>query len=83
MTAHSVLNVRAALEWGNSELYKYYERNGLGYGIVQYNLNLKVKKKKQFNCTNPNPWARNVGSRNTAAIYMNGVATTALFDTGA
>ena len=27
--------------------------------------------------------ARIVGSRNTAAIYMNGVATTALFDTGA
>ena len=35
MTAHSVLNVRAALEWGNSELYKYYERNGLGYGTIQ------------------------------------------------
>ena len=49
-----------------------------------YNLNLKVKKeKKQSNCTNPDPWARIVGSRNTAAIYMNGVATTALFDTGA
>ena len=24
MTAHSVLNVRAAPEWGNSELYRYY-----------------------------------------------------------
>ena len=35
MTAHSVLNVRAAPKWGNSELYKYYERNGLGYGTVQ------------------------------------------------
>ena len=35
MTTHSVLNVRAAPEWGNSELYKYYERNGLGYGTVQ------------------------------------------------
>ena len=34
MTAHSVLNVRAAPEWGNSELYKYYERNGLGYGTI-------------------------------------------------
>ena len=34
MTVHSVLNVRAAPEWGNSELYKYYERNGLGYGTV-------------------------------------------------
>ena len=49
-----------------------------------YNLNLKVKKeKKQYNCTNPDPWARIVGSRNTAAIYMDGIATTALFDTGA
>ena len=47
-------------------------------------LNLKVKKeKKQSNFTNPDPWARTVGSRNTAAIYMNGIATTALFDTGA
>ena len=49
-----------------------------------YNLNLKVKKeKKQSNFTNPDPWARIVGSRNTAAIYMDGIATTALFDTGA
>ena len=33
-------------------------------------MNLKVKKeKKQSNCTNPDPWARIVGSRNTAAIY--------------
>ena len=48
------------------------------------NLNLKVKKeKKQSNFTNPDSWARIVGSRNTAAIYMNGIATTALFDTGA
>ena len=38
VTAHSVLNVRAALEWGNSELYKYYERNGLGYGTVHPSL---------------------------------------------
>ena len=36
MTAHSVLNVRAAPEWGNSELYNYYERNGLGYGTVHW-----------------------------------------------
>ena len=36
MTTHSVLNVRAAPEWGNSELYRYYERNGLGYGTVQH-----------------------------------------------
>ena len=61
-------------------------RNGFrrkkGDSPFTYNLNLKVKKeKKQSNCTNP--WVRIVGSRNTAAIYMNGVATTALFDTGA
>ena len=58
MTAHSVLNVRAAPEWGNSELYRYYERNGLGYGTVQpiYDLQKKAKKfkwthkaKKAFN----------------------------------
>ena len=48
-----------------------------------YNLNLKAKKeKKQSNCTNPDPWARIVGSRNTAAIYMDGIVTTALLDTG-
>ena len=63
-------------------------RNGFrrkkGDSPFSYNLNLKVKKeKKQSNCTNPDPWARIVGSRNTAAIYMNGIATTALFDTGA
>ena len=63
-------------------------RNGFrrkkGDSPFSYNLNLKVKKeKKQSNCTNPDPWARIVRSRNTAAIYMNGIATTALFDTGA
>ena len=63
-------------------------RNGFrrkkGDSPFTYNLNLKVKKeKKQSNCTNPDPWARIVGRRNTAAIFMNGVATTALFDTGA
>ena len=63
-------------------------RNGFrrkkGDSPFSYNLNLKVKKeKKQSNCTNPDPWARIVGSRNTAAIYVNGIATTALFDMGA
>ena len=63
-------------------------RNGFrrkkGDSPFVYNLNLKVKKeKKQSNCTNPDPWARTIGSRNTAAIYMDGIATTALFDTGA
>ena len=63
-------------------------RNGFrrkkGDSPFTYNLNLKVKKeKKQSNCTNPDPWARIVGSRNTAAIYVDGIATTALFDTGA
>ena len=49
-----------------------------------YNLNLKIKKeKKQSNLTNPDPWARITGSRNTAAIYIDGKATTALYDSGA
>ena len=48
-------------------------RNGFrrkkGDSPFTYNLNLKVKKeKKQSNFTNPDPWARSVGSRNTAAI---------------
>ena len=41
------------------------------------------KEKKQSNFTNPDPWARIVGGRNTAAIYLDGIATTALYDTGA
>ena len=57
---------------------------GKGDSPFSYNLNLKVKKEKKLsNCTNPDPWARIVGNRNTAVIYLNGVATTALFDTGA
>ena len=55
-------------------------RNGFrrkkGDSPFTYNLNLN-------HFTNPDPWARIVGSRNTAAIYMDGIATTALFDTGA
>ena len=63
-------------------------RNGFrrkkGNSPFVYNLNLKEKKeKKQSNFTNPDPWARIVGSRNTAAIYLDGIATTALYDTGA
>ena len=63
-------------------------RNGFrikkGDSPFVYNLNLKVKKeKKQSNFTNPDPWARIVGSRNTAAKYIDGIATTALYDTGA
>ena len=63
-------------------------RNGFrrkkGDSPLVYNLNLKIKKeKKQSNYTNPDPWARIVGSRNTAAIYIDGIATTALHDSGA
>ena len=63
-------------------------RNGFrrkkGDNRLVYNLNLKVKKeKKQSSFTNPDPWARIVGSRNTAAIYINGKATTGLYDSGA
>ena len=63
-------------------------RNGFrskkGDSPLVYNLNLKVKKeKKQSNFTNPDSWARIVGSKNTAAIYIDGKATTALYDSGA
>ena len=63
-------------------------RNGLrekkGDNPLIYNLNLKIKKeKKQSSFTNPDPWARIVGSRNTAAIYIDGKPTTALYDLGA
>ena len=47
-------------------------------------MNVKFKKeKKQSTFLNPDPWTRLVGSRNTAAIYIDGIATTALYDTGA
>ena len=63
-------------------------RNGFrrmkGDSPFVYNLNLKVKReKKQSNFTNPDPWARIVGRRKTAAIYTNGETTTALYDSGA
>ena len=50
-------------------------RNGFrrkkGDSPLVYNLNIKVKKeKKQSNFTNLDPWARIVGSRNTAVIYI-------------
>ena len=46
-------------------------RRKKGDSPFTYNLNLKVKKeKKQSNFTNPDPWARIVESRNTAAIYI-------------
>ena len=47
-------------------------------------MNVKFKKEKtQSTFLNPDPWARLVGSRNTAAIYIDGIATTTLYDTGA
>ena len=58
-------------------------RNGFrrkkGDSPLVYNLNLKEKKQSNYT----NPWARIVGSRNTAAIYIDGIATTALYDSGA
>ena len=47
-------------------------------------MNVKFKKeKKQSTFLSPDPWARLVSSRNTTAIYIDGIATTALYDTGA
>ena len=39
--------------------------------------------KKERKQSNPEPWAKIVGSRNTAAIYIVGKFTTALYDSGA
>ena len=50
--------------------------------ICDMNVEFK-KEKKQSTFLNPDPWARLVGSRNTAAIYIDGIATTVLYDTGA
>ena len=48
-------------------------RRKKGDNLLVYNLNLKTKKeKKQSSLTNPDPWARILGSRNTAAIYIDG-----------
>ena len=46
-------------------------RRKKGDSPLVYNLSFKIKKeKKQSNYTDPDPWARIVGSRNTAAIYI-------------
>ena len=59
-------------------------RREKGDSPLVYNLNLKIKKeKKQSNYTNPNPSDRILGSRNTAAIYIYSIATTALYDSEA
>ena len=71
------------LEYERSTARSGFRRKN-GDSPFVYNLNLKVKKeKKQSNFTNPDAWAGIVGSRNTAAIYIDGIATTALYDTGA
>ena len=73
---------------GNTFNPKPSVRNGFrrkkGDSPLVNNVSLKTKKeKKQGSYTNPDPWARLVGSRNTAAIYIDGKATTALYDSGA
>ena len=59
-------------------------RRNKGESPFVCDMNVKFKKeKKQSTFLNPDPWARLIGSRNTAAIYIDGIATTALYDTGA
>lgn len=55
-------------------------------GDSPYEFEAEIKTKKvnnQANFTNPDPWARLIGSSNTAAIYLEGQAVTGLLDTGA
>ena len=81
--ATSKKEITKKLEYEKSTVKNSFRRKK-GDSQFVYNLNLKVKKEmKQSNFTNPDPWARIVGSRNTAAIYIDGIATTALYDTGA
>ena len=48
--------------------------------VLWYTISI-LKSRKRKN--NPDSWARIVGSRNTAAIYIDCKATTALYDSGA
>ena len=64
------------------DLGKVLEERKVNLPVCDMNVKFK-KEKKQSTFLNPDPWARLVGSRNTAAIYIDGIATTALYDTGA
>ena len=71
MTAHSVLNVRAAPEWGNSELYSYYERNGLGYGTVHKDISILEEDNSQIYAHLDNVLVHMIDNQQTAIFKLN------------
>ena len=82
--SNSETNSKTFAEFDFTPRFKKGFRRKKGESPYVCDMNVKFKKeKKQSTFLNPDPWARLVGSRNTAAIYIDGIATTALYDTGA
>ena len=81
---NSETNSKTFAEFDSTPRFRKGFRRKKGESPYVCDMNVKFKKeKKQSTFLNPDPWARLVGSRNTAAIYIDGIATTALYDTGA
>ena len=82
--SNSETNSKTFAEFDSTPRFRKGFRRKKGESPYVCDMNVKFKKeKKQSTFLNPDPWARLVGSRNTAAIYIDGIATTALYDTGA
>ena len=82
--SNSETNSKTFVEFDSTPRFRKGFRRKKGESPYVCDMNVKFKKeKKQSTFLNPDPWARLVGSRNTAAIYIDGFATTALYDTGA
>ena len=82
--SNSETNSKTFVEFDSTPRFRKGFRRKKGESPYVCDMNVKFKKeKKQSTFLNPDPWARLVGSRNTAAIYIDGIATTALYDTGA
>ena len=80
----SETNSKTFVEFDSTPRFRKGFRRKKGESPYVCDMNVKFKKeKKQSTFLNPDPWARLVGSRNTAAIYIDGISTTALYDTGA
>ena len=82
--SNSETSSKTFAEFDSTPRFRKGFRRKKGESPYVCDMNVKFKKeKKQSTFLNPDPWARLVGSRNTAAIYIDGIATTALYDTGA
>ena len=80
----SEANSETFAEFDSTPRFRKGFRRKKGESPYVCDMNVKFKKeKKQSTFLNPDPWVRLVGSRNTAAIYIDGIANTALYDTGA